>query len=135
MKIIINERMPSINHLYYHRPPFGTKTLSVKAKSLRERIIKITHEQADEQKYNLKEWDGKLLKVRVEIYEDWWTKKHTVKKKDIANKEKFLIDSIMTGLGLDDSFIWEHIMCKIDSEDLKAVISIEKWTPRPQSAK
>jgi len=44
--------------------------------------------------------------------------------KDIANRKKFLIDSVFRGLGLDDSFIFEHTMFKVQSEEEKAAITI-----------
>ena len=68
------------------------------------------------------------LSVRVEIYEDWHTKKGAVKKKDVANREKFLIDSVFKALELDDCFIFEHVMRKVQSVEEKAVIAIEEFS-------
>ena len=124
--ITINEKTPSMNHLY-SQSKFGRRFMTPKAKVLKLRIINSTSEQAKQQNFILNDWREKLLKVTVEIHEDWWTLKDTVKKKDIANKEKFLIDSIMDGLDLDDSFIWEHTMRKVDSEVFKAVVKIEQY--------
>ena len=115
-----------MNHLY-SQSKFGRRFMTPKAKILKSRIINTTSEQAKQQNFILNDWREKLLKVTVEIHEDWWTLKDTVKKKDIANKEKFLIDSIMDGLDLDDSFIWEHTMRKVDSEVFKAVVKIEQY--------
>jgi len=53
------------------------------------------------------------------------TKKDTIKKKDIANREKFLIDSVFESLGIDDSHIWEHRLLKHDDEKEYAVVKIE----------
>ena len=53
-----------------------------------------------------------------------YDKRETIKKKDVANREKFLIDSIFRGLGLDDSFVFEHTMFKIQSEVEMSVVSI-----------
>ena len=47
-----------------------------------------------------------------------------MKKKDIANREKFLIDSVFNALGLDDCFIFEHAMRKAQSDEEKAIIII-----------
>ncbi len=134
VRIIINEKVPSVNHLYYHKPPFGVKVLSVKARPLRERIIKETIKQLKAQGYYQPKWNKRLLKVKVEIYENWFTKKHTVFKKDIANKEKFLIDSIFKGLDLDDSYVWRHELSKVDSQEFKVIVTIERWTPEPSAA-
>lgn len=127
MKIIINERTPTVNRLYSRGKWNDRVFMSAEAKVLKARIIRTTIEQAKQQNYHQPEWAKRLLKVRVTIYENWWTKKHTVWKKDIANREKFLIDAIMDGLGLDDSAIWEHIMLKKDSKEDKAVIEIDWW--------
>ena len=64
------------------------------------------------------------LKVKVDIYENWLTKKGEVKRVDIANREKFLIDSIFEGLGIDDKYIFLHEMQKIQSIEEKAIITI-----------
>ncbi|KKL27343.1 hypothetical protein LCGC14_2386060, partial [marine sediment metagenome] len=50
--------------------------------------------------------------------------KGTVAKKDISNREKFLIDSVFKSLEIDDKFIWKHTMKKIESESEKAIIRI-----------
>ena len=70
--------------------------------------------------------DPKPLRVSIDIFENWECKDGSVKKKDIANREKFLVDSIFNALGVDDRYIFEHTMRKIQSEDIeKAVITIE----------
>ena len=66
------------------------------------------------------------LKINIEIHEDWFTLKGDVKRKDIANREKFLVDSIFESLGLEDKYIFEHSMKKIQSEEEFAVIKIEE---------
>ena len=66
------------------------------------------------------------LKVEVEIHEDWLTKKGEVKRKDISNREKFLIDAIFDALGIDDKFIFEHTMKKVQSNKEYAHIKIQE---------
>lgn len=118
MKIIIPFRTPTINHLYWHRN--NMKIMTKEAKDIRKEIEKIC--QSKKQKHLI----GKKLKVVVEVYEDWNTKKGEVKKKDLLNKEKFLIDSVFSGLGLDDKFIFEHTMKKIQSDKEKTILNIEE---------
>ena len=101
--------------------------MSREAKALRQRIIEMVDIQLRNQGYWHDDWKDKLLKVKVEIHENWWNKNNTVKKKDIANREKFLIDSIFQGLGLDDRFIWEHQLLKVDDEEFYSVITIEPY--------
>ena len=66
------------------------------------------------------------LKVTTLVYESWYTKKGDVKKKDLANREKFLIDSVFSALGIDDKFIFEHTMRKVQSDEEKVIIRIEQ---------
>ena len=116
MIIIILRKTPTVNHLYWHRG--NMKILTKEARELREYIAN----QVKSIKGTLPK--GKL-KVNVDIYENWYTKKGEVARKDIANREKFLIDSIFKALEADDRFIWRHTMNKIQSIEEKAIITIE----------
>ncbi len=118
IKVVIPFKTPSINHLYGHNK-FGAFYLKPEAKELREKIKKIVNAS-----FPLSAQEETPLKVIAEIHENWYTKKGTVKKMDLSNREKFLIDSVFDALGLDDKFIFEHIMKKVQSEEEKAVIKI-----------
>ena len=65
------------------------------------------------------------LKVRVAIHENWYCKNGSVKRKDVANREKFLIDSVFEALDIDDKMIFEHTMSKVQSNEEFALIKIE----------
>ena len=68
------------------------------------------------------------LKVTIGIRENWYNKNGTVKKMDVANREKFLIDSIFKALKIDDRYIWEIKLTKLHSEDIeRAIIDIEVY--------
>jgi len=121
IKIIIDKKTPSVNHLYGHNK-FGHFYIKKEGRELREYILKKVKNKIPKGK--LKHFQDIKLIVSVDIYENWFTKKGTVKKIDIANREKFLIDSVFNALGLDDCFIFEHIMKKIQSRDEKAMITI-----------
>ena len=75
-------RTPTINHLFWHRG--NIKILKNEARELREKIKKLCCAQLKKQKFDLA---GKKLKLIVNIYEDWNTKKGEVKRKDISNRE------------------------------------------------
>lgn len=120
MIITIPFRTPTINHLYGQRG--FRKYLMPEAKKLREEIKEIVLKDISFICPNLN--DG--LKVTTEIHEDWFCKNGSVKRKDIANREKFLIDSVFDALGIDDKFIFGHTMRKIQSNEEKAIIIIEK---------
>lgn len=118
--IIIPEKLPTINSLYWHRG--NMKIMKKEAKELRERIIKIVKD-----KYVIIPVKEEKLSVDVEIYENWLTKDGRVKKKDVANREKFLTDSVFQAIGIDDKFIYEYNIKKVQSEtEEKAVVRIIK---------
>jgi len=123
IKIIIDKKTPSVNHLYGHNK-FGHFYLKKEGRELREYISKKVEGSIPKDK--LEQFKDVKLIVSVNIYENWLTKKGTVKKIDIANREKFLIDSVFNALGLDDCFIFEHIMRKVQSDEEKAAITIKK---------
>lgn len=120
MKILIPFRTPTINKLYWHRQ--NMKIMTTTAKNIRKEIDRICS-QLDSEKLK-----NKKLKVTVDIYENWFTKdkRKSIKKVDVANREKFLIDSIFVSIGIDDKFIFEQTFRKVQSSYEKAIIIIEE---------
>ena len=118
MEIVIPFKTPTINHLYWHRG--NIKIMKTEAKNLRAEIKEIVHDSLPFINPNL----NAGLKVTVEIHENWMCKNGSVKKKDVANREKFLIDSIFDALGVDDKFIFEHNIKKVQSDEEKAIVTI-----------
>jgi Holliday junction resolvase RusA-like endonuclease len=123
MIIIIPFKTPTINHLYGFRG--FHKFITKEAKEIKAKIS----EEVKEAMKNQYIWTGEVapkLDVQIAIYENWLTKKGEVARKDISNREKFLMDSIFEALGIDDRFIFKHTMIKIQSEEVeKAVVTIE----------
>jgi Holliday junction resolvase RusA-like endonuclease len=120
MKIIIPFKTPTINHLYWHRG--SAKIMKSEAKELQKQIISIVGGLNSQSPLITPDTH---LKVTTEIYEDWYYKNGDIAKKDVSNREKFLIDSVFKGLELDDKQIFEQTFKKIQSEEEKAIISIE----------
>lgn len=116
--ITIPFKTPTINHLFWHRG--NIKILTKEAREIRDKIATLVRQQ----KPRCFKFNDEKLEVEVEIYEKWHTLKGTVAKKDISNREKFLIDSVFKSLEIDDKFIWKHTMKKIESESEKAIIRI-----------
>ena len=119
MLIRIPFKTPTVNLMYGHNMRGGFY-LKKEGKELRKEIIEIVDNIVDPMFY---EFDK--LKVKVEIHENWYTKDGKVKKKDIANREKFLIDSVFEALDIDDKMIFEHSMSKVQSDKEYALIKIE----------
>jgi len=120
MIIKIPFKTPTINHLYGQRG--CQKYLKPEAKKLREEIKKITLSGISLIIPDL----NKGLKIYVEIHENWMCKNGKVKRVDIANREKFLIDSVFDAIGIDDKYIFEHTMKKIQSDKEFALIKISE---------
>ena len=120
IKIIIPFKTPTVNHLYWHKG--NMKILTTKAREFRKKIEKIIN---DSSMHLVPKKDAKL-KVLVEVHENWLTKVGTIRKKDLMNREKFLIDSVFGTLNTDDKFIYELTMKKIQSEKEFTVVVIEE---------
>lgn len=120
MIILIPFKTPTINHMYAHRG--NMKIMKATARKIQTEIIAIVDkiDIAEKNKLRLEK-----LAVSVEVHESWYTNAGTVRKKDVANREKFLIDSIFKALAIDDSNIWALRFLKINSEEEKSVITIE----------
>ena len=121
-------KTPSINHLH-GRNQWGAVYLKPEAKILKKQIIDIVDEQKNKQKYIQSDWKDRMLSVTTIISEKWFTQKNTIKIKDVANREKFLIDSIFEALGIDDSQIWEHRLLKHDDDKEYATVRLEFFKP------
>ena len=85
-----------------------------------EELIK----QVENTKHELQD---KHLKVYIEIHEDWFFKNGKPKQADIANREKFMVDSIFKGLGIDDRWVWEIKMKKVDDGKEFSIVRIEEY--------
>ena len=96
------------------------------AKKLREDIAEIVDEVVVQDPTLLEILQNKKLTVTTEIYENWYNKDDTVKTKDIANREKFLIDSVFKALDIDDKFIFTHQMIKKQCDEKeRAIVTID----------
>ena len=121
IEIKIPFKTPTVNHLYFNWK--NRRILTKEARKLKDEIAAIVMKQKPE----CFECDQKTqLEVNVLILEDWYTKKGLIARKDIANREKFLIDTVFKALGIDDRLIFKHTMLKVQSNKELAIIRIEK---------
>lgn len=110
----------SINHLYGFRG--FRKFIKPEGKRIRKEIYNLIKKQ----NVDVSPFINKKLKLKVEIYENWFTKKGDIYRKDVSNREKFQVDSIFNALGLDDKQIFHHTMIKKQSEDEeKSIVRIK----------
>lgn len=120
LEIKIPFKTPTVNHLYWHKG--NVKIMKKDAKLMRQEIVKICEEQPISKIIPYE--NG--LDVEVEVYEDWYCKNGSVKKKDVANREKFMMDSVFAGLGIDDKYIFKHTIIKKQSKQEYSIVRIGK---------
>jgi len=119
MKFRIPFKTPTINTMYatFH----GHRVKSKEARELTkevELIVKTTPCETIE---------GELI-VIINIFSNWYNKDGTIKKRDIANLEKFITDSIFANLeDMDDKQIFKITMNKYQSTEEYSIINIEKF--------
>jgi Holliday junction resolvase RusA-like endonuclease len=114
MIVTIPFKTPTINHLYWHRG--NMKIMKKEARELQKTIKELVPEL---------QMKDRLLKIEIHIYEDWYCQNGTVARKDVSNREKFLIDAVFKALNIDDKYIFIHTLIKEQSEtEEKAIIEI-----------
>ncbi len=121
LTIKIPFKTPTINHLHGHNK-WGAFYLKPEAKKLKVDIAEAIGAYPLLAATGL---IGKNLKVTIEVHEDWYCKNGSVKRKDIANREKFLVDAVFDRLTLEDKFIFDHQMKKIQDKEEFAIVKIE----------
>ena len=103
-------KTPGIDNAYWHRN--NIKILKKECREIRDKIKDIV---LIEKEKNAENFENALLSVKIWVQTKWMCKNGKIYKSDLANKEKFLIDSIFKALEIDDKQIWEIHMYKIDS--------------------
>ena len=126
IKVKIPFKTPTINHLYFNWN--NRRILTKEAREMKEDIKKIINSS----NFSLFQ-EETPLKVIVDVHENWFTQKGKVARKDISNREKFIVDSVFDALGIDDKFIFEHTMRKVQSKKEKAIVMIYEIKKRSQN--
>lgn len=111
----------SVNNMYWTSKK--GKFLKKEALYLRERIIEDAREQISKEEVIILGYDRKLT-IGIIMTENWYCKNGSVKKSDLDNRLKFLIDSIFRGLGIDDKMIFE-IYAKKEQSELAESVTID----------
>ena len=119
MKFKIPFKTPTINTMYatFH----GHRVKSAESRKLAEQVKEIVLNSPTEI------LEGELV-VTIDIYSNWYNKNGTIKKRDIANLEKFITDAIFSNLeDMDDKQIRKITMNKIQSDEEYSIVEITKW--------
>lgn len=113
----------TVNKMYYSNPyKRGMKFLTQDAKALRAVIIADTQKQLKQLPAIHR---GSKLRVSIVFVDKFLNNDLTIKKRDLDNRLKFLIDSVFIAIGLDDSQIW-HITAhkRHDMEERRTLVGI-----------
>jgi len=118
----------SVNQMYWTSR--RGKFLKKEAIMLRARIMEDVKEQI--KPFEISEMKSEIVDAKLTIgiimTENWYCKNGSVKKADLDNRLKFLIDSVFRGLNLDDRMIFEIYAKKEQSELAECVsIDIREW--------
>lgn len=100
--------------MYYHKG--FTKILTKEARELKGKIVNI----AKKKRWKSPGYDSLVdskLEVTVFVNEDWYYKNGKFKRVDVANREKFMVDSIFEGLNLDDKQIFRIEFNKVQNTE------------------
>lgn len=68
--------------------------------------------------------EGSIFSISINIVKNWLTKAGKVKREDVQNMDKLLIDAICEKLGFDDSLIY-NVSIKKTQSDTEAYTEIE----------
>lgn len=99
----------SVNMQYRHTRQ--GKFLTKKALMLRAKIIKDVKKN-----FNNLPVD-ETLRVKIWLTENWICKNGEIRKADLDNRLKFLIDSVFKGIEMDDKYVFEIQAKKEQSEE------------------
>jgi|TARA_Y100000310_G_scaffold280016_1_gene299484 hypothetical protein len=95
------------------------------AKELRDEITELIKKKVYD--YEIDHLRDKKLVVIIEIFENWFNLDGSIKKKDIQNREKFLIDSVFKALDLDDKNIFDCRFIKRQALIEKSIVQIREY--------
>lgn len=112
-------KTPSMNQMYATFR--GHRVKSKEARELSKEVALIV------QMAPYKPIEGEL-EVLIDIYSNWYNLNKTIKKRDIANLEKFITDAIFSNLeDMDDKQIFKITMNKIQSDKEYTIVEVKKY--------
>jgi len=118
MEIELNYKINMSVNMMYRTTRFG-RFLKKEALCLRARII----QDIKRLNLNIEDFEDKRLSIGIIFTEDWYYKNGEIKKTDLDNRLKFIIDSIFKALELNDKLIFE-IYAKKQQSELKESVQI-----------
>lgn len=108
---------PSVNHMYLPGRP-GQRRLSPEALAFRELVRESI---GDERKWRP---FGSLLAVCFYSSPHWITKRREIRKMDVDNRQKALLDAIGHATGVNDCRFWEYHAYKIAAAQVQTSVYV-----------
>ena len=130
IKITIPRKVLTINHVYGFRG--FRKFIKKEGRELKEFIIETIRADYIKNQEELSTFTD-ALSVTINVYENWLTKDKKIKRKDLDNRAKFLLDAVFEGLQLDDKLIYKLILLKVQSTEEKSIVYIERLNKNDKS--
>jgi Holliday junction resolvase RusA-like endonuclease len=125
----------SVNKLYCNIPGQARRFVSTEGKKFKAAVETSISDKVlkDNLTQNISDLAGKPLQVFMQVGLNSWFLKDgkTIRKKDIDNTAKALLDTVFSTLnkfceGIDDSQIWSLVQDKAVSETPKVIIIIQE---------
>ena len=127
----INESPVSINKLYFQPRGAKFKVLTPIGRAFKEKVYEcICNSLSSSDSTILANFEGMKLEAELTYNSNWFNKDGSIKKKDITNYEKAVMDSLFDAfkqknLNIDDSQIFRFIMVKNESKDESINITLK----------
>lgn len=126
IELIINQEPVSVNKLYFQPKGSKHRILTPEGRNFKAVATQSTIQQL---KYvtNLVDISYKKLKLELYYYSEWFNKDKSIKKKDIANYEKAVVDCLfdafkLLGHPIDDAQVFEMCLFKKQKVDNECVV-------------
>ena len=122
LKMILDGKIASVNTMYL-RGKHGGVYLAPEVKQYRKDVVKPIQDALKK----AGKYDGGLLVVKVDVHTDFFTKAKEVRRLDIDNFAKQIIDSIFPVIGIDDKMIFDLRLRKVQyAGNPKCAVSIKE---------
>lgn len=109
LKMRLDGKITSVNRIYM-RGKYGGVFLAPEVVAYRKEVKPIVEKYL---KDSGMKYEGGLITLKVDINEVFFTKGHEIKKLDVDNMAKQIIDSIFPALGIDDKTIFNLTLRKV----------------------
>jgi Holliday junction resolvase RusA-like endonuclease len=73
---------------------------------------------------------GPLRATLVYVSPRWYTQEGDIARKDVANREKLVMDAVFQQLRMEDSWVFHLVLEKVHGREEMTVLKLEPWVVR-----